>query len=102
MSCCQLSSSCDLGEIELLGQEEERQAKEEEGRALWESRKTHGEVMKEMQGSIITKRVEHSIRVKEGQIVTALEQICVLQNLKAEIKIKFRKKEKLLYMEGVT
>ena len=30
MSCCQLSSNCDLGEIELLGQEEERQAKEEE------------------------------------------------------------------------
>ena len=27
MSCCQLSSNCDLGEIELLGQEEERQAK---------------------------------------------------------------------------
>lgn len=30
MSCCQLALSCDLGEIELLGQEEERQAKEEE------------------------------------------------------------------------
>ena len=39
------------------------------GELYGESRRAHGEMMKEMQGSTITKRVEHSIRVKEGQIV---------------------------------
>lgn len=69
---------------------------------MGKAEKTHGEVMKEMQGSIIIKRVEHSLRSEGGPDCLALEQICMLQNLKAEIKIKFRKKEKLLYMEGVT
>lgn len=58
--------------------------------------------MKEIQGSIITKMVKHSIRVEEGQIVWFWSKSVCLRTWKQRLKIKFRKKEKLLYMEGVT